>query len=99
MSIVDHNTANRFRGNRLESAFKDIFSQVVLLLAEEALASLRQAFADGAKIEAQANRHTFAWANAVKTNKEKMLRQLEGSLEIRPKRGKGGGQRPGAAGV
>lgn len=32
---------------------------------------------DGTKIEAQANRYTFVWANAIKTNKEKMLRQLE----------------------
>ncbi len=77
MSIVDHNTVSRFRGNKLEAAFKDIFSQVVLLLAEEGSVSLRQVFVDGAKIEAQANRYTFVWANAIKTNKEKMLRQLE----------------------
>ena len=55
-SIVDHNTVSRFRGNKLEAAFKDIFSQVVLLLAEEGSVSLRQVFVDGAKIEAQANR-------------------------------------------
>lgn len=77
MSIVDHNTINRFRTHKLEAAFKDIFSQVVLLLAEEGLVSLRQVFVDGTKIEAQANRYTFVWANAIKTNKEKMLRQLE----------------------
>lgn len=41
MSMVDHNTVNRFRTNKLEAAFKDIFSQVVLLLAEEDLVSLR----------------------------------------------------------
>ena len=77
MSIVDHNTVNRFRSNKLEAAFKDIFSQVVLLLADEGLVSLKQVFVDGTKIEAQANRYTFVWANAIKTNKEKMLRQLE----------------------
>lgn len=77
MSIVDHNTINRFRTNKLEAAFKDIFSQVVLLLAEEGLVSMRQVFVDGTKIEAQANRYTFVWANSIKTNKEKMLRQLE----------------------
>ena len=37
MSIVDHNTVNRFRTHKLEAAFKNIFSQVVLLLAEEGL--------------------------------------------------------------
>jgi len=46
-------------------------------LAEEGLVSLRQVFVDGTKIEAQAGRYTFVWANAIKTNKEKMLRQLE----------------------
>ncbi|QIY85078.1 IS1182 family transposase [Chryseobacterium sp. NEB161] len=77
MSIVDHNTVNRFRAHKLEAAFKDIFSQVVLLLAEEGLVSLKQVFVDGTKIESQSNRYTFVWANAIKTNKEKMLRQLE----------------------
>ncbi|MBW1618974.1 transposase, partial [Empedobacter falsenii] len=77
LSIVDHNTVNRFRTHKLEAAFKNIFSQVVLLLAEEGLVSLKQVFVDGTKIEAQAGRYTFVWANAIKTNKEKMLRQLE----------------------
>ena len=77
MSIVDHNTVSRFRTHKLQAAFKDIFSQVVMLLAEEGLVSLRQVFVDGTKIEAQAGRYTFVWANAIKTNKEKMLRQLE----------------------
>ena len=48
-----------------------------MLLAEEGLVSLRQVFVDVTKIEAQANRYTFVWANAIKTNKEKMLQQLE----------------------
>ena len=77
MSIVDHNTVNRFRAHKLEAAFKDIFSQVVLLLADEGLVSLKQVFVDGTKIEAQGNRYTFVWANAIKTNKEKMRRQRE----------------------
>ena len=77
MSMVDHNTVNRFRAEKLQAAFKDIFKQVVLLLAEEGLVSMKQVFVDGTKIEAQAGRYTFVWANAIKTNKEKMLRQLE----------------------
>ena len=56
MSIVDHNTVNRFRTHKLEVAIKDIFSQMVLLLAEEGLVSLRQVFVDGTNIEAQSNR-------------------------------------------
>lgn len=35
MKQVDHNTISRFRSQKLKDAFKDIFRQVVLLLAEE----------------------------------------------------------------
>ena len=77
MSIVDHNTIARFRSQRLQAAFKDIFTQVVLLLAEEGLITLKQVFTDGTKIEAQAGRYTFVWGKSIKTNKEKMLKQLE----------------------
>ncbi|MEN2436874.1 IS5/IS1182 family transposase, partial [Weeksellaceae bacterium A-14] len=51
--------------------------QVVMLLAEEGLITLKQVYTDGTKIEAQANRYTFVWGKAIKTNKEKMLKQLE----------------------
>lgn len=77
MQRVDHNTIARFRSQRLQSAFKDIFRQVVLLLAEEGLVSLKELYTDGTKIEAQAGKYTFVWAKSIKTNKEKMLKQLE----------------------
>ncbi|MEN2436873.1 IS5/IS1182 family transposase, partial [Weeksellaceae bacterium A-14] len=51
--------------------------QVVMLLAEEGLITLKQVYTDGTKIETQANRYTFVWGKAIKTNKEKMLKQLE----------------------
>ena len=77
MNIADHNTITRFRSQKLQSAFKDIFTQVVLLLAEEGLITLKQIYTDGTKIEAQAGRYTFVWGKSIKTSKEKMLRQLE----------------------
>ena len=77
MTIVDHNTINRFRGNKLKDSFKEIFKQVVLMLASEGFISLKQIYTDGTKIEAQANRYTFVWGNSIKTNKSKMLTQLE----------------------
>ncbi|MDN4015139.1 IS1182 family transposase [Chryseobacterium gambrini] len=77
MNIADHNTIARFRSQKLQSAFKDIFTQVVLLLAEEGLITLKQVYTDGTKIEAQANRYTFVWGKSIQTNKEKMLQQLE----------------------
>jgi transposase len=35
MTIVDHNTINRFRSNKLKDSFKEIFKQVVVMLASE----------------------------------------------------------------
>lgn len=77
MTIVDHNTVNRFRSDKLKDSFKEIFKQVVLLLAAEGLITLKQIYTDGTKIEAQAGRYTFVWGNSIKTNKAKMLTQLE----------------------
>lgn len=75
--VADHNTIARFRSNKLKTIFKDIFKQVVLLLAEEGLISLKEVFTDGTKIESIAGRYTFVWGNAIKTRKEKMVKQLE----------------------
>jgi len=76
-TFVDHNTVNRFRSDKLKSSFKDIFKQVVLMLADEKLISLKQINTDGTKIEAQAGRYTFVWGKAIQNNKAKMLSQLE----------------------
>jgi transposase len=77
MTIVDHNTINRFRSDKLKDSFKEIFKQVVLMLANEGLITLKNIYTDGTKIEAQASRYTFVWGNSIKTNKVKMLTQLE----------------------
>jgi hypothetical protein len=49
----------------------------VHLLAGEGILSLKEIYTDGTKIEANANRYTFVWGNAIKTNKEKMKQQLD----------------------
>lgn len=77
MSTPDHNTINRFRSARLKAPLKKIFTQVVHLLAAEGLLSIKELYTDGTKIEANANRYTFVWGNAIKTNKEKMKAQLD----------------------
>src|SRR5690606_9421144 len=61
----------------LKDSFKEIFKQVVLMLVSEGFISLKQIYTDGTKIEAQAGRYTFVWGNSIKTNKAKMLTQLE----------------------
>lgn len=72
----DHGTINDFRSKRLKEDLKKIFNQVVLLLAEEGVLSLKELYVDGTKIEANANRYTFVWANSIKYYKEKMRTQL-----------------------
>lgn len=77
MATPDHNTINRFRTDRLKDVLKDVFTQVVKLLMESGHVSLKDINVDGTKIEANANRYTFVWGNAIKNNREKMGQQLE----------------------
>jgi transposase len=76
MSSPDHNTINRFRGERLKNALRSVFEQVVMLLAQEGFLSIEEVYTDGTKIEANANKYTFVWKKAIATNKEKMKKQL-----------------------
>jgi transposase len=73
----DHNTVNRFRSDRLKDVLRKIFTQVVQLLAEEGLLSIKELYTDGTKIEANANRYTFVWGKSIKNNKEKIKHQLD----------------------
>jgi hypothetical protein len=78
MKTPDHNTINRFRSEKLSDILKQIFSQIVLLLAEEGIVSLKEAvFTDGTKIESAANRYTFVWGKSIKTSKERIKSQLD----------------------
>jgi transposase len=77
MQTPDHNTINSFRGVRLKDTLKDIFTQIVQLLAAEGLVSLKEVYVDGTKIESVANRYTFVWGNSIKANKEKIAKQLD----------------------
>lgn len=77
MQRPDHHTLNRFRSDRLRYALKTVFVQVVQLLADQGLVSLKEVYVDGTKLEANANKYTFVWGNAIKTNRAKMQQQLD----------------------
>jgi len=77
MNKPDHNTINRFRSDRLKDVLKTVFGQVVELLVEAGHLSLKEIYTDGTKLEAQANRYTFVWGNAIKTSKARMEEQLK----------------------
>ncbi len=76
-STPDHNTINRFRSERLKEVLRQVFTQVVLLLAEEGLLNIKELYTDGTKIEANAGRYTFVWGKAIKTSKERIKKQLD----------------------
>jgi transposase len=80
-STPDHNTINRFRAERLKEPLRKIFTQVVELLVAEGLLNIKELYTDGTKIESAANRYTFVWGKAIKTNKEKIKQQLEELLQ------------------
>lgn len=73
----DHNTINDFRSKRLRGPLKEIFNQVVMLLAEAGVITLKEAVLDGTKIEANANRYTFVWGKAIRVSRERIARQLK----------------------
>src|SRR6185312_1101110 len=78
MKKPDHNTINRFRSEELSGVLKQIFSQIVLLLQQEGIVSLKEAvFTDGTKIESAANRYTFVWGKSIKASKDRMKAQLD----------------------
>ena len=77
MGYPDHNTINRFRSDRLNGVLKEIFSQVVLLLVEKGIITLKEAYLDGTKIEANANRYTFVWGRSISKSKDRIKKQLD----------------------
>lgn len=77
MQQPDHHTINRFRSERLRNILKEVFAQVVLLLVDSGHVSLQEIYTDGSKIESVANRYTFVWGKAIKTNREKIKQQLK----------------------
>lgn len=71
----DFVTINRFR-NRVKNEINNIFTQVVLLLAERGFITLDVEYIDGTKIESKANKYTFVWRKTVEKNRAKLLEKI-----------------------
>jgi Transposase and inactivated derivatives len=80
MQCPDFNTINLFRKNRLADAVDDIFTQVVQMLVDGKFVSLDVQYVDGTKIEASANKYTFVWKKATKTNQGKLDKKVKAIL-------------------
>jgi transposase len=81
MQTPDHNTINTFRSKHLKDTINDIFTQVVVLLADLGYLSLDVLYVDGTKMESRANRYTFVWRKTVEKNKAKLESKIHKILE------------------
>jgi transposase len=71
----DFITINRFR-NRVKNEINNIFTQLVLVLADKGFVSLDVEYIDGTKIESKANKYTFVWRKTVEKNRAKLMEKI-----------------------
>ena len=76
----DFVTINRFR-NRVKKEINNIFTQVVLLLAERGFITLDVEYIDGTKMESKANKYTFVWRKTVEKNRAKLQEKIRVLLQ------------------
>jgi len=76
----DFITINRFR-NRVKEEINNVFTQLVLILAERGFVSLDVEYIDGTKIESRANKYTFVWRKTVEKNRAKLMEKIRVLLQ------------------
>lgn len=76
----DFITINRFR-NRVKDEIGNVFTQLVLILAEKGFVSLDVEYIDGTKIESKANKYTFVWRKTVERNRAGLMDKIRALLE------------------
>ena len=76
----DFNTINRFR-NRVKEEINQVFTQLVLVLAENGFITLDVEYIDGTKIESKANKYTFVWRKSTEKNRAKLIDKIKVLLE------------------
>lgn len=76
----DFNTINRFR-NRVKEEINEVFTQLVIVLAEKGFITLDVEYIDGTKIESKANKYTFVWRKSTEKNRTKLIGKINTLLE------------------
>lgn len=76
----DFITINRFR-NRVKDEINNVFTQLVLILAERGFVSLDVEYIDGTKIESKANKYTFVWRKTIEKNRAKLMDKIRVLLQ------------------
>jgi len=78
----DFRTINNFRSKKLKNQIQEIFSSIVMMLAELGAVDIHAvSFTDGTKIEANANRYTFVWRGSVNYHKKNLEEKLKKILQ------------------
>ena len=78
--VPDHAIIAHFQNERLSAVMENLFYQLVLKLSELGEAEFKNVFVDGTKIEANASRYTFVWANAVQKNMNRLYDRIDREL-------------------
>lgn len=71
----DFNTINRFR-NRVKDEINEVFTRLVIILAEKGFITLEVEYIDGTKIESKANKYTFVWRKTTEKNRAKLIDKI-----------------------
>lgn len=77
---LDFITINRFR-NRVKEEINNVFTQLVLVLADKGFISLDVEYIDGTKIGSKANKYTFVWRKTVERNRTRLMDKIRILLE------------------
>lgn len=76
----DFNTINRFR-NRVKEEINQVFTQLVIVLAEKGFVTLDVEYIDGTKIESKSNKYTFVWRKSTEKNRARLMGRITALLE------------------
>lgn len=64
----------------MKDEINEVFTQLVLMLAEKGFISLDVEYVDGTKMESKANKYTFVWRKSTERNREKLINKIKCSL-------------------
>ena len=73
----DFRTINDFRGSRMKGVIDEVFAEVLAYLVEAGYVQLEQYFADGTKVEADANKHKVVWAKRKEHYAKRVREQIK----------------------
>ncbi len=77
----DFRTINDFRGKRMKAVTETIFAEILAYLVEAGFVKLEAYFADGTKIEADANKHKVVWAKRKEKYQQRVREQIDELLK------------------